>query len=192
MKGARAGRARLAAWATAAPDDLELELALSRAGVAAEDANAARWLARRADPAAFATISPTARYALGSTTPLPHGWAAVSVQADGCWCAIKVPPGGTSAMAGRRGAGFGVSLDSDLAVRLAELLAEVRLPAATWAAVLPFALQDWVDNVRQFSPEDSESIAVWPRQLTAARLEQYLLMLVADGVFALPKGSVRH
>ena len=192
VKGVAAGRARLAAWTTTAPDDHELEMALSKAGVAAEDTNAVRWLARRSHPAAFAAIGPSALYALGSTTPLPHGWGAVSVPADGCWCAIRVPPGGTSAMGGRRGAGLGVSLDSDLTVRLAELLAAVRLPAATWAAVLPFALQDWVDSVRQFSPEDSESITVWPRQLTAARLEQYLLMLVADGVFASPKGGVRH
>jgi hypothetical protein len=192
VKGVAAGRARLSAWTTTVPDDIELEEALFKAGMPAEDANAARWMARRSDPAAFAAIGPTTQYSLGSTTPLPHGWGAVSVPADGCWCAIRVPPGGTSALAGRRGAGLGVSLDSDLAVRLAELLAEARLPAATWAAVLPFALQDWVDSVRQFSPEDGESIVVWPRQLTAARLEQYLLMLVADGVFALPKGGVRH
>lgn len=190
VKAVAAGRSQLAAWATRPADDRELEKALAVAGVPPSVANAARWLSSRKDAGAFAAIGPTALYRLGSGKPLPDGWGSMFVQADGCWCAIPSPPGGAFALSGRRGAGLAAALDTDLAVRLAELLASVRLPAATWSAVLPFALQEWLDNVRQFAPEDTESVMVWPRQLDAARLEQYLLMLIADGVFAPPKTGV--
>jgi hypothetical protein len=187
VRGVAAGRARVAAWVATPPADAELSRALADAGVATETANVVRWGLRRGDPNALAVIGPAAVYRLGAEAALPDGWGPVAVRADGCWCAIAPLPAAPAAFAGRLGGGLASSLDSDLAVRLAELLSAARLPAVTWSAVLPFALQDWLDGVRQFSPEDGESVAVWPRLLDAARLEQYLLALVADGVFAAPK-----
>ena len=69
----------------------------------------------------------------------------------------------------------------DLNLRLAELLADMNMPAALVPAVLASATLDLVNGVRSRFPDDVRAVSDAVLSLTRDRLEQYLATLTTNG-----------
>jgi hypothetical protein len=69
----------------------------------------------------------------------------------------------------------------DLNLRLAEMLAELRMPATLLPSVLPAATWDFVLNVRSGDFADRQGLVDFVDALTTDRVEQYLSLLTTDG-----------
>ena len=83
----------------------------------------------------------------------------------------------------------GAVASADLQLRLAEQIATMNLPTRLAPLVLPLVTADWLSHVRQVSDYDWESLAAWPSQVPAAKVEEALLHLVSTGVLAPPRGK---
>ena len=55
--------------------------------------------------------------------------------------------------------------------------------------LFPLAMQDWLDHVKQGWADDWEPVALWPTGLSRARVEEYLLYLVATGTLKSPPSA---
>jgi hypothetical protein len=84
-------------------------------------------------------------------------------------------------LAGRRGDGRLGATVPDLNLRVAEALAEMRLPARLAPAILAFAVQDLIDEVQPAYLEDAATIARYAREIPKTRLEDYVSSLVGGG-----------
>ena len=91
---------------------------------------------------------------------------------------------------GRGNSGHLSVLVTDVEMRIAEALGELQVPLFLMELVLPMALQDTIDRIGQFSPDDWEAVAV-ARFIPKERVEEYLLALVAEEVLAPPSAPVR-
>jgi hypothetical protein len=74
---------------------------------------------------------------------------------------------------------------ADLPLRLAEVLADMRIPADVLEPMLMFAVQDVLDQASQFVADDWEPLT-WSGRLTPARVEDYLQALVSRQILAPP------
>ncbi len=70
----------------------------------------------------------------------------------------------------------------DMNLRVAEALAERRLPARVLPAVLAFAVQDLLDELRPATSADGDAAARYARDVPGERIESYLAALAAEGV----------
>ena len=77
----------------------------------------------------------------------------------------------------------------DLNLRLAELLSELRLPAALLGPVLTSATLDFVNAVISRDPDDRRGLVEFVQALRSEHLEQYLALLTTDGPLV-PIGTV--
>src|SRR5687767_4123070 len=177
----RKGRARLAAARTrdgvAAIAD-EIRLSAARRTLI-------EWVAAK-DPARLGEfLGPTELLWLGLEKAHPppglQAWGAAGEGRLGRLC-VQIPdrvPG--EAFAGRWSSGLFASGLSDLNLRVAELLAELRMPAALLAPVLAAATLDVVDSVITRDADDHRGIVEFVRALRVERVEQYLALLTTDG-----------
>lgn len=153
--------------------------------------NLVLWLVerRRADAAA-AMVLPSEYLRLGAIggEPLPSVAGPAGRAFDGCLCLRPPLTRPIEHWLGRGDSGHLSVLTTDLVIRLVAALAELKLPPVLAELVLPFAVQDVVDRVSQFSPEDWEGLAS-ARDIPKARIEEYVLALVAEGVLAPPTPS---
>ncbi len=69
----------------------------------------------------------------------------------------------------------------DLHLRLAELFAELRLPAVLMPAVLSAAALDFQEEAQPAYPEDRLALARQASALTRERVEDYVAALALDG-----------
>ena len=81
----------------------------------------------------------------------------------GCLCTRFPAPEDWTSYAGRPGAGLLTAEVADLTLRVAELVAELRLPAALTPAVLSVATLEFVDRVQPADEDD------WRTLVTTAR-----------------------
>ena len=179
------GRTRFATWRTGVQDGPAFSEELRRAGFSQARENQLRWLLDRKDDAAldgFMTI--TDFYRLGSPDELPAGWGQSARLFDGCWCVRGVDREPVDRFLGYS-TGYVAAALSDLSLRLAEILAGMRVPASVIEPVLPFAVQDVLDQAAQFLPDDWEALS-WAGRLTPERVEDYLQALVSRRVLAPP------
>jgi hypothetical protein len=110
-----------------------------------------------------------------------HAWGAPALSRTGCLC-LRLPrrePG--EAIAGRWGAGMFVSTFPDLNLRLAELLAEMQMPASLLGPVLASATLDFVNTAISRDDDDRRGLVEFVQVLDRRRLEQYLALLTTDG-----------
>ena len=181
-----AGQAR---WANLASTDAATRAAMEAVlyPVLGETrANLAVWLRERNQSnAADEMLLPSERVRLGTDIPLPVALGMAASSFDGCLCLQAPPMKPIGEWLGRGDSGHLSVLVVDVQVRLVQALAELALPAYLVELVLPLALQDTIDRVGQFSPDDWEAVAV-ARFILKARVEEYLLALVAEGVLAPP------
>ena len=66
-------------------------------------------------------------------------------------------------------------------MRLAELLAELRMPASLIGSILTSATLELVNNTASRDPDDRRALVDFVSALTLDRLEQYLALLTTDG-----------
>jgi hypothetical protein len=110
-----------------------------------------------------------------------HAWGAPALSRTGCLC-LRLPrrePG--ESVAGRWGTGMSVSTFPDLNLRLAELLAELQMPASLLGPVLASATLDFVNTGISRDEDDRRGLMEFVQALDTRRLEQYLALLTTDG-----------
>jgi hypothetical protein len=175
----------VAAWRSAGTSGRALTALLRRGGVDEWRSALIGWSAARGDGSAFDVLTPSEVFRLGGAGDLPAAWAGASTSIDGCLCRLAARPLTREDLRGRR-LGLQALMLHDLPLRLAEHLASLQLDVSLVPLVLPAATQDWLDHARLRHPDDWESAAAWPRDLTRDRVEEYLLHLVTTGVLAPP------
>ena len=179
------GRARLATLTAAIPPPAAFSDEMTKAGLSQSRQNQLRWALERRDRADVESIlSMSDLYHLGSTADLPAGWGQAGRQIDGCWCARGLERGPIERFRGYAVAYVAVMV-SDLPLRLAELLAEMQIPADVLEPMLMFAVQDVLDQTSQFVADDWEPLT-WSGRLKATRVEAYLQALVSRQILAPP------
>ena len=77
----------------------------------------------------------------------------------------------------------------DLNLRLAELFAELQMPAALLGPVLTSATLDFVNSAISRDPDDRRGLVEFVAGLRVGRVEQYLALLTNDGPLV-PIGEV--
>ncbi len=184
-----AGRRMVDAWQEAPPAEGTLFDTLRRASVDAWRANVITWEVARGRTAALRTLSVSEVARLGSPAARPAGaspgWSGSSRLFDGCLCRLPARDIPHEQMRGRR-LGVQAFRRHDITLQLAAGLASLDLDIALVPALLPMALQDWLDRSRPAWSDDWEAFTFWPHALTVERVEEYLLQLVSTGVFSPP------
>jgi hypothetical protein len=137
----------------------------------------------RTDPAHFESAFTLGEELwLGSEAPPPPAsWGTSARWDDGCLCPRLRRPVPLDELAGRTADGRMAALSPDLHLRVAELMAEMRLPARLAPAILSLALQDLMDESEPAYLDDALSIARYARGLTRTRMEDYVAALVGRG-----------
>jgi hypothetical protein len=69
----------------------------------------------------------------------------------------------------------------DLNLRVAEVLAELKVPASLFSTVLAYATQDFIDDAPALYDDDWAGIVQFAAQLSRERIEDYVAALVAAG-----------
>jgi hypothetical protein len=183
------GRQLVDTWQQAPPAEEILLEALRRASVDAWRTNVIAWEVARGRTSALRTLSVTELARLGSPAALAGGatpgWSGSSRLFDGCLCRLAAREVPYEQMRGRR-LGLQAFRRHDIALQLANTLASMNLDLTLVPALLPMALQDWLDRARPAWPDDWEAFTVWPKALGLERVEEYLLQLVSTGVFSPP------
>jgi hypothetical protein len=183
--GLARGRARLAALKTGAPSLPAFTDEMTNAGLSQSRQNQLMWALQRSDRADVdAMLSLSDLYHLGSADDLAAGWGQSGRLIDGCWCVRGLERGPVERFRGYSVAYVAVMV-ADLPLRLAEVLAEMRIPADVLEPMLPFAVQDVLDQASQFVADDWEPLT-WSGRLTPARVGDYLQALVSRQILAPP------
>lgn len=175
------GRARLAAVKTAAEATAladEIRLGPIRRSLLP-------WVIAHERGRLAAFLSPTELFWLGlEGAPIASSldaWGAPAEPRFGCLCLEVLDPHPWERLAGRWHSGILSSGFPDLNLRLAELLAELQMPAPLLAPVLASAMLDLVDNAAVRDSDDRRALVEFVVALRPERVEQYLALLTADG-----------
>jgi hypothetical protein len=139
-----------------------------------------------------AFLSPSELFWLGlgnARMEAPQAWGAPAGPRLGCYCLQFSPRRPWEIVAGRRNAGMLASAFPDLNLRLAELLSDLRLPAALLGPVLRSATLDFVDAVISRDQDDRRGLVAYVQALRTEYLEDHLALLTTDGPLV-PVGTV--
>lgn len=129
-------------------------------------------------------LSPSEYLWLGlgtAVTSRMHAWGAAAEPRLGCLCLRLVDRRPIDAFAGRPDSGLFASAFSDLNLRLAELLAELQMPAPLLPYVLSAATNDLINTAVSRGPDDRRGLLEFVHALALERVEQYLSLLTTDG-----------
>jgi len=183
-EGLRRGRARLA---EAASDPVALERVIADLRLRDWRRGALPSIAAR-DPAhlenAFTLGEELWLGAEGEPPPPAAAWGTSAHWDDGCLCARMTRPAPLDELAGRTADGRLAALSPDLHLRVADVLAEMKLPARLAPAILTLALHDLIDEAKPAYLEDALAISRYARGLTRTRMEDYVSALVGGGPLA--------
>jgi len=175
------GRARIAGVRTAREAGVvadEIRLAPAQRSLLA-------WLVEHEAARAASFLSPSELLWLGlEKTPIDprfHAWGAPGRSRVGCLCLRLDDRQPWELLAGRWGSGIFASGFADLNLRLAELLAELRMPAPLLGPVLASATLDFVNTVDSRYRDDRRGVVEFVQALGVERVEQYLALLTTDG-----------
>jgi len=144
------------------------------------------------DPSRAASfLSPVELLWLGlgdaATRPSLNGWG-VSAQARlGCLCLQVIDRRTPDMLAARVNAGILASGFPDLGLRLAELLAELKMPAELLGGVLASAMFDFVNGATSRDEDDRRGLTEFVLALRVDRVEEYLAMLTTGGPLVPPR-----
>jgi hypothetical protein len=131
-----------------------------------------------------AFLSPTELLWLGRDRMTLQGlqaWGAPGEPRFGCLCLQLNDPRPWEAFAGRWHSGILASSFPDLNLRLAELLAELQMPATLLGPVLTSATLDFVDSAPSRDQDDWRALVAFVQGLRRDKVEQYLALLTTDG-----------
>jgi hypothetical protein len=130
-------------------------------------------------------FSPTELLWLGlDGAPLPapfHAWGTSAEPRAGCDCLQLVDRRSWESLAGRWDSGILATAFADLNLRLAEMLRELRMPAALLSHVLSAAALDFINNAVSRWQDDHRALLAFVQALPVDRVEQYLALLTTNG-----------
>jgi hypothetical protein len=188
------GRARVAALRA---DRTEIDRIAREAGLSEWRREALGWTLEQERDKALARFSLGELFWLGSPRASSSGsfdaWGAATVALDGCLC-LRMPAAEPwESRAGRAAAGYLATRGSDVGLRVAEVLAELKLSAALAPAVVAYAMQDVIDFARPGYFDDWPAFQRTARDLSRERLMDYISAIAADGAL-IPVSTVssRH
>jgi hypothetical protein len=120
---------------------------------------------------------------LGNPSPAAHlnAWGVAADTSDGCICTRLARPGQWRLAIGRLTNGTVATQVSDVNLRVALALADLKLPAALAKGVLAAAMQDYVDQVKPLHPDDWLTLVRWARSVSNERIQDYVAGLTANG-----------
>ncbi len=101
---------------------------------------------------------------------------------DSCACVADAPAWSLEDVRPYWMAGVSSAYATDLPLRIAEVLTEAHLPLQLVADILPLAAADWLSHVNPYANDDWESLTLWPKRLTLAEIEGYVMQLLSDGI----------
>ena len=179
------GRSVARQWATEIPALPVLQDTLRRAGVGARRATVLAWQAHLDETGMESWLTPLEMLRLAPSPAVPS-WFGPAPIADRCSCLQSLEIASPDDLRGRE-SGVLIAVIANLPLRLAEHLRALELPQGLVSALLPLAIQDWLDQVTQTVPGDWESSAGWLRRLSQERVEEYLLSLIAAGMLVPPE-----
>ena len=183
-----AGRSRVSDWRRSLPERAQLASLLRDAGVDEWRTNVIVWVATQRPARAFEVLTNAEVVWIGGGV-LPELFGVSDAFAGGCLCRTDTRRWPLESLRGRS-IGVAAVLGADIALRLGEHLAALKLPASLVPTLLPIAAGDWLDHVSQQWADDWEAFAYWPSRLPVERVEEYMLYLVSSGTVA-AAGSVR-
>jgi hypothetical protein len=123
---------------------------------------------------------------------LPDGWGASRYSFEGCLC-VRFPTAEPwENYTGMKGRVLVVSQVNDSVLRVAEVLAELGLPARLSRAMMAYATQDVLDGMRPPTIDDWATIVASARRIPRARMEDYVAALTTGGPLMPAEGDVRQ
>lgn len=120
-------------------------------------------------------------------------WGAATTPLDGCLC-LRMPGADPWEMhAGRSSTGHLMTRGADVALRVAEFLAELKLPASLAPGVLAYAMQDVLDGAQPAFFDDWPTFERTARHLPRERLIDFVAALSAGGaLIPVTQHDTRH
>jgi hypothetical protein len=177
----RKGRDRLAAVAT---PDQAMAIA-DEIGMGGSRRSVLTWSVTRAPDRVATFLSPSELLRLGlgpaRMDARLHAWGTSAKPRLGCLCLQLHDRRPLEAFTGRWGSGIFATAFPDLNLRLAELLAELRMPASLVGPILTSATLELLNNTASHDADDRRALVEFVAALTLDRLEQYLALLTTDG-----------
>ena len=116
-----------------------------------------------------------------ASAPAPVAWGTTHESIEGCYCKRFPPPGAWDSLSGRPGSLQMGAAVADLNLRVAEHLADLKVPASLFGAVLAFATQEFIDGAPPLYDDDWVGVVRFAGQLSRERVEDYVAALVAAG-----------
>jgi hypothetical protein len=177
-------------------DDAGVERIARDAGFSEWRREALRWTVEHEPDRRLSRFSLVDLFWLGAPRAAETGrfdaWGTASVVLDGCLC-LRMPRAGPwESRSGRSFTGHLATFGADISLRIAEGLAELKLPAALAPAVLSFATQDVIDGARPAFFDDWPAFQRAARDLSRERLVDYIAAVAADGALVPLEPSTRH
>jgi hypothetical protein len=114
-------------------------------------------------------------------TEIKDAWGTTHEPFDGCYCKRFPPRGAWDALPRGTGSQQTATAMPDLNLRVAEVLAELKVPASLFSTVLAYATQDFIDGAPALYDDDWAGIVQFAAQLSRERIEDYVAALVAAG-----------
>ena len=181
VEAVRRGRGRLAAIRTVA----DARAIADDVGLSPARRSLLPWIVAHDPGRLTAFLSPVELLWLGLGRRSPDGtlqaWGAPAEPRLGCLCVQLLDRRPWESLAGRWHAGLLASAFPDLNLRLAELLADLKMPASLLGAVLAAATIDFTENATSRDPDDRRGPVEFVQALGSERVEQYLALLTTDG-----------
>lgn len=139
------------------------------------------WMAEHEPERIAEQFSPTAVARAGGLRDTGlAAWGTANI-VTGCLCVafptLRVP----ELTLGRAADGIVGAQSSDLMLRIATLLAEMKMPGGLAAAVLSYAMRDFLDHVQPHHPADVEAFERQARAMSRRQLEDYLSAIATVG-----------
>ena len=166
----------------AAADAVKLETLAAEARIDPSRRGLLGWTSLHAASDVPALFSLAELFRLGGGAPSAvDGWGTSHEAMTGCFC-IHFPDDATWPLTtGRADTGQAGARVVDLNLRVAMLLADLRVPATLFPSVMAFATQDYIDTVPLVHPDDWAALASRGSRLTRERVEDYVSAVVASG-----------
>ena len=176
------GRARVSALGG---DRADIERVARDAGLSEWRREALAWTIEHERDRAASRFSLGELFWLGSPRGAPSrlfdAWGAATTMLDGCLCTRMPGAEPWEQRTGRPAGGHLAARAADVTLRVAEVLAEMKLPSALAPAVAAYALQEVVDRARPAFFDDWHAYQRAARDLPRERLIDYVAAAAAAG-----------
>jgi hypothetical protein len=141
------------------------------------------WIAARDRAAAFEELWLSDFVALGKPG-IPADqldrWGTSALPLEG-GLAVRYPAGDACLLAGRPAIGMTAMTVPDVALRVIEVLAEMKLPAALAPDMMAYATQQMIDHATTLHSDDRDALASAARRLSADDMVDVVAALTASG-----------